>query len=288
MTVKFHRQVDDSMIMQSALLHNDIPAYNLPTLDSVLPQENDNEHLILEEENMEVLENVLVHMIDKQDIALFKSKRDYAINKQKLSEYIRYAQLWQVLSVICLYAAFICDILLRVTLTAFFFKYQKTMQAMLTAFISINMKNSGIPVVKPNTITRMFPPSFTINLPEEEKVTEELKEIESIQVIVQVIMILVSIFISITVLYYCCKKCRHTRTLFKYCFPFLPVSRLLCTSRRTDLFVEVNNLEKGKTAWAHFTATGYYPTSIHLSRPIPKENVRIETHSCIFMRMIVD
>ena len=28
-------------------------------------------------------------------------------------------------------------------------------------------------------------------------------------------------------------------------------------------------------------ATGYFPTNIHLSRPIPKESVRIETCCCI-------
>ena len=70
--MKFDVQVDDCTITQSALLHDDIPVYNLPTLEFVLPQENDNE------ENTEVyahLENVLVHMIDKQDIAIFKSKR---------------------------------------------------------------------------------------------------------------------------------------------------------------------------------------------------------------------
>ena len=55
-----------------------------------------------------------------------------------------------------------------------------------------------------------------------------------------------------------------------------------------DLFVEVNNLTKGNTVLAHFTTTGYYPTSIHLSRPILQENVRIETHSCIFKHIIVD
>ena len=31
------------------------------------------------------------------------------------------------------------------------------------------------------------------------------------------------------------------------------------------------------TVWAHFTATGYFPTNIYLSIPIPKESVRIET-----------
>ena len=51
----------------------------------VLPPVNDDEDLILEEENMEIymhLENVLVHMIDAQDIAIFKSQKDYVRNKQ--------------------------------------------------------------------------------------------------------------------------------------------------------------------------------------------------------------
>ena len=47
------------------------------------------------------LENVLVHITEAQDIAIFKSKRDYVRNKKKLLEYIQYVQIWQVLSVIC-------------------------------------------------------------------------------------------------------------------------------------------------------------------------------------------
>ena len=73
------------------------------------------------------------------------------------------------------------------------------MQAMLTAFISTNMKNFGILALKANLIMRKFPPLFMINLPEEEKIMEKLKEIESMQVIVKVIMIMVS-----------SKRCRHT------------------------------------------------------------------------------
>ena len=45
---------------------------------------------------------------------------------------------------------------------------------------------------------------------------------------------------------------------------------------------------KGDTVWVNFTATGYFPTNIHLSTPILKESVRIETHCCIFKQMIID
>ena len=89
-TVKFDIQVDDRTITQSTLLHDDIPGYNLPTLEFILPPVNDDEDLILKEENLETyahLENVLVHMIDMQDIAIFKSQKDYVRNKQNLSEY---------------------------------------------------------------------------------------------------------------------------------------------------------------------------------------------------------
>ena len=159
-TVKFDIQVDDRTITQSTLLHDDIPGYNLLTLEFVLPPVNDNEDLILEEENPEIyahLENVVVHMIDAQDIAIFKSQKDYVRNKQKLLEYICYAQMWQVLSVIFSYVAFTCNIILVITLIVFFIRYRKMMQAMLTAFITMNMSNSGIPSAKANPISRTFP-----------------------------------------------------------------------------------------------------------------------------------
>ena len=155
------------------------------------------------------------------------------------------------------------------------------MQAMLMAFITKNTSNSGIPSAKANSISRTFPPHFTIKIPKEEQIVDDLQEIESMQLVI-VIMVIVCIIIAFIVLYYCCKKCRHTCTLFKYCFPFLPISRMLRTSCRTDLFIEVTNLMKGNTVRVHFTAAGYFPTNIHLSRPIPKESVRIETCCCIF------
>ena len=84
-TVKFDIQVDHRTITQSTLLHDNIPGYNLLTLEFVLPPVNDDEDLILKEENPEIyahLENVLVHIINAQDIAIFKYHKDYIRNKQ--------------------------------------------------------------------------------------------------------------------------------------------------------------------------------------------------------------
>ena len=46
-TVKFDIQVDDRTITQCTLLHDDIPGYNLPTLELVLPPVNDDKDFIL-------------------------------------------------------------------------------------------------------------------------------------------------------------------------------------------------------------------------------------------------
>ena len=95
-------------------------------------------------------------------------------------------------------------------------------------------------------------------------------------------MIIVYIAIVLIVMYFCCMKCRHTHIIFKYCFPFLPISCIVHTSRCTDLFVEVTNVTKGNEIWAHFVSTRYFPSQIQLSRPIQKEDVQIETVCCIF------
>ena len=134
-------------------------------------------------------------MIDAQDIAIFKSQKDYIRNKQKFSEYLHYAQMWQVLSVIFPYVAFTCDIIFVITLIVFFIRYQKTMQAMLMAFITTNTSNCGIPSTEANPISRTFPPLFTIKISKEEKIVEDLREIESMQLIVQIIMVIVCILV---------------------------------------------------------------------------------------------
>ena len=159
---------------------------------------------------------------------------------------------------------------------------------MLAAFLQTNTKNTGIQSVQADQIGRTYPPLFTLNLPKEEEIMDDLKEITTMKYIVQVIMIIVYVAIVFIIMYFCCTKCRHTCTIFKYCFPFLPISHIVRTSRCTDLFVEVTNVTKGNGIWAHFVSTGYFPTQIQLSRPIQKDNVQIETVCCIFKQIRIN
>ena len=289
---KFDIQVDENTKTQAALLHDDIPGYDLPTIDFVQTFIDDDEDVsILEEDNSQIyahLENVLVHMIDNQQTAIFKSNQDFNKNKEKISLYIKYAENWQVASVMCSYTAMACDVLLIIAMIVFLLKYRKTMQAMLAAFLQMNTKNIGIQSVQADQIGRTYPPLFTLNLPKEEEIIDDLREITAMEYVVQVIMIIVCIAIVLIVMYFCCTKCRHTRTVFKYCFPFLPISCIVRTSRRTDLFVEVTNVTKGNGIWAHFVSTGYFPSQIQLSRLIQKDDVQIETVCCIFKQIRIN
>ena len=291
-TEKFDIQVDENTRNQATLLHDNIPGYDLPTIDFVnTTTDQDEDVSILEEDNSQIyayLDNVLVHMIDKQQTAIFKSNQDFNKNKEKISQYIKYAENWQVASVICSYTAMACNVLLIVAMIVFLLKYWKTMQVMLTAFLQTNTKNNAIQSVQADRIGRTYPPLFTINLPKEEEIIDNLREITVMEYVVQVIMIIVCIAIVLIIMYFCCTKCRHTRTIFKYCFPFLPISRIVRTSRCTDLFVEVTNVSKGNGIWAHFVSTGCFPIQIQLSRPIQKDDVQIETVCCIFKQIRIN
>ena len=277
---KFNIQVDENTKTQATLLHDDIPGYDLPTIDFVQTSIDDDEDgSILEEDNSQIyghLENVLVHMIDNQQTAIFKSNQDFYKNKEKILQYIKYAENWQVASVMCSYMAIACDVIV------FLLKYCKTVQVLLAAFLEMNTKNTGIQSVQADQIGRTYPPLFTLNLPKEEEIIDNLREITTMEYVVQVIMIIVYIAIVLIVMYFCCMKCRHTCTIFKYCFPFLPISRIVHTSRCTDLFVEVTNVTKGNGIWAHFVSTRCFPSQIQLSRLIQKDDVQIETVCCIF------
>ena len=258
----------------------------MPTIDFVqTPIDNDEDVSILEEDDLQIyahLDNVLVHMIDNQQTAIFKLDQDFNRNKEKILQYIKYAENWQVASVICSYTVMACEILLIVAMIIFLLKYHNTMQAMLAAFLQMNTKNTGIQSFQADQIGRTYPPLFMINLPKEEEIIDDLREITAMEYVVQVIMIIVYIAIVLIVMYFCCMKCRHTHTIFKYCFQFLPISHIVHTSRCTDLFVEVTNVTKGNGIWAHFVSAGYFPSQIQLSRPIHKDDVQIETVCCIF------
>ena len=108
-------------------------------------------------------------------------------------QYIKYAENWQVVSVICSYVAMACDVLLIIAVIDFLLKYCKTMQAMLAAFLHMNTKNTGTQSSQANQIGRTYPPLFTLNLPKEEEIIDDLREITAMEYVVQVIMIIVCI-----------------------------------------------------------------------------------------------
>ena len=203
-TKTFDTQVDENTKTQAALLYDDIPGYDLPTIDFVqTPRDNEEDVSILEEDNPQIyahLDNVLVHMIDKKEAAIFKSKQNFNQNKEKILEYIKYAENWQVALVICSYGAMACDMLLIVAMIVFLLNYGKTMQVMLVAFLQMNTKNTDTQSVQADQIGRTYPPLFTLNLPKEDEIIDDLREITAMEYVVQVIVITVCIAVVIIVM----------------------------------------------------------------------------------------
>ena len=78
------------------------------------------------------------------------------------------------------------------------------MQVMLAAFLQVNNKNTGIQSVQADQIGRTYPLLFTLNLPKEEEIIDDLREITVMEYVVQVIMIIICITVVIIVMYFCC------------------------------------------------------------------------------------
>ena len=73
LTEKFNIHINNDTVTQLALLHSDIPGYDLPALDFVSPPEEAQENHILKEEDSTIythLEKVLIHIIDEQDLMM--------------------------------------------------------------------------------------------------------------------------------------------------------------------------------------------------------------------------
>ena len=76
------------------------------------------------------------------------------------------------------------------------------MQVMLTAFLQMNTKNTGLQSVQADKIGNTYPPLFTLNLPKEEEIIDDLREISAMEYVVQVIMIIVCIAVVIIVMFF--------------------------------------------------------------------------------------
>ena len=61
------------------------------------------------------------------------------------------------------------------------------MQAMLAAFLQMNTKNTAIQSVQADQIGRTYPPLLMLNLPKEDEIIDDLKEITAMEYVVQLL-----------------------------------------------------------------------------------------------------
>ena len=83
-------------------------------------------------------------MIDNQEATIFKSKQDFNKNKEKISQYIKYAENWQVASVICSYIAMACDVLLIIAMIVFLLKYHQICRKLASCISHMFLYGNGM------------------------------------------------------------------------------------------------------------------------------------------------
>ena len=86
---------------------------------------------------------------------------------------------------------------------------------MLAAFLQTNTKNNAIQSVQADWIGRTYSLLFMVNLPKEEEIIDNLREITTKEYVVQVIMIIVCIAIVLIIMYFCCTKCSNKKIYLK-------------------------------------------------------------------------
>ena len=58
---------------------------------------------------------------------------------------------------------------------------------MLTAFLQMNIKNTGIQSVQVDQIGRTYPSLFTLNVPKEDEIIDDLRDITAMKYIVHLL-----------------------------------------------------------------------------------------------------
>ena len=64
------------------------------------------------------------------------------------------------------------------------------------------------------------------------------------------------------------------------CFPLYPLSRIVRGTARTDIFVEITDLQTTQTMWAHFARVAVHPTLITVTGNLNSSDIQIMNLCC--------
>ncbi|MCG8432132.1 MAG: hypothetical protein MJA29_13305, partial [Candidatus Omnitrophica bacterium] len=103
------------------------------------------------------------------------------------------------------------------------------------------------------------------------------------------VIVLIIVGVSFTIIFCCFRRCRFASSIFRTCFPWCPRnSGYYRGTPKTDIFVEIVELETGNTQWAHFATIGLSPTQIYRHGQLQQENITLVTVCRFYKQMRVD
>ena len=178
------------------------------------------------------------------------------------------AALWQSASTILSYIGVLLGFIVFLSIAIWLYGKKKYIESACAAYFAAQPVNDSfvmVPKAHSKEIRPTLQPLFTftpLEVPTPDP--NELEHTYAAQMAVFAISLILVIIMISGLLYAAYKKCRYRSSLIRAFFPCRPISRILRGTYRTDIFLEVTNISKGSTIWAHLKSVGVYPTQLRV------------------------
>ena len=253
-----------------------IPYYNLPILnwfnssDYQITNVMQEDNQIVEVPLIDVLYNVYNNIEDQ----LYRSTQEWEISQQKFWRYMKEATGWQLfqfwasaLSVILWTFAILLCFCHRKIIIGAILSSQKLEEYNLVKTMPTVQAFDILPTEDPDLY-----PILTLH-PSHEDVLEGVDPFRKTIILATIVLIILGV--SLTILFCCYKRCRFASSTLRSCFPIWPSSRIHRGTPKSDIFVEIVEIETGETLWAHFATIGLSPTQIFRHGQLTERDINI-------------
>ena len=267
-------------------LSEDIPTYNLPTLNWFPIDQNEFENVY--DTGTPVVEVSLINMLKdvSEDIEerIYRNTEEWLIAQRDFYTYMKEAEWWQMMQIICAVLGALCWIAAIAILCCY--------KRMIIATIlgskqldeyemvkSIPQGANAAPTLPPHVqpILTLFPPDEDDNLDE----PTHPKSLMSIMFLV--IIIILSVLAAFICMW---KRFRWGSSLMRSWFPLFSRSGYHRGTCRAEIFVEVTETSSHKSIWAMFKKVSVHPTALRYGGTLSSRDITIiKNCGCRTMRI---
>ena len=171
-------------------------------------------------------------------------------------------------------------------------KKGKYIEASCSYFMSQIPTNNDyvmVPKAKGFPTDRTYPPIFTLpTFSDTPELQDVIEEDPSTKLAISVITLICMVMIVGIFLLKMYKRCQHKSSIIRTGFPLFPLSRVLRGRYRTDLFLEVTELDSGLTTWTFLKSTAYYPSLLTVTGTPTIQDIQLDQVCCCFLKMSIN